>query len=98
MYLLTLCIVQQSNVARLKAKGNHSSDEIWSEVLKSGLVVGTPNQIHAGELLGLEIIPTVGKDGALSLVFRRNVGELTVSRVRRTPLTVLTTLATSWYH
>jgi hypothetical protein len=80
--LLTSYTVQQGTIARLKAEGNHSSDEVWLEVLKTGLVVGTPNQDHAPEILGLEVIPTIGKDGNLSLVFRRNVGELIVSNLR----------------
>lgn len=48
-------------------------------MLKSGLLLTAQNPKFASEVSGLEVVSSITKDQHMSIVLRRNIGELTVS-------------------
>jgi hypothetical protein len=66
-------------VRKLKASGNQAPDAVWEEALRNKLLLQKPVKENAEELEELEFVSTINKDGHMSLILRRNIGELTVS-------------------
>ncbi len=64
---------------KLKASGNQASHAVWEEALRNTLLLQKPVKENAEELQGLECVSTINKDDHMSLILRRNIGELTVS-------------------
>jgi hypothetical protein len=80
-------IVKESEIRKLGASGSQASDAVWVAALRSRLLLeNTPADV-AEELDGLETVSTIMKDGHMSLIFRRNIGELTVSGLVNVALT-----------
>jgi hypothetical protein len=77
--LITTCTVKGSQVRKLKASGNQAPDAVWEEALRNKLLLQKPVKENAEELEELEFVSTINKDGHMSLILRRNIGELTVS-------------------
>jgi hypothetical protein len=75
-----LLTVKASSVCDLKASGNHASDQVWEVALKARLLLEHIPSNLKQELEGLECVAAPTKDNKrLSLILRRNIGELTVS-------------------
>jgi hypothetical protein len=78
--VLTSHPVKEGRVGHCRASNNQSSEDAWAEVLKNALLFAKPTPEHASEASGLEVVSTITKENRVSIVFRRNVGELTVSK------------------
>ena len=70
--------VKEARLDDLKTRNSEMSSDAWHRILKAGLFIDEPSTPLLPELEGLEIGSTIAKEGHMSLVFRRSVGELTV--------------------
>lgn len=95
--LILVFVVREAHIAKLKASNNHASDKVWEAILKRSLLLEKPSSDVIEETESLETVVDITSDGAMSLIFRRNIGELTVSvsqfiRAARSSFTVQSAL------
>ncbi|KIV98931.1 uncharacterized protein PV09_09317 [Verruconis gallopava] len=68
---------QENGVRKFKAASSPASDATWDATLRAALLLEEPAGELAPELEGLEAVCTIAKEGYMSLIIRRNIGELT---------------------